>query len=91
MEDKSHFYPDEFNWWELAESCGDCRQPLHMASGQNIAFCPNCAIDNENAKNGRATLDALIAKMRLRKDDEHRRRIIGDGDRAPYWPEGVPL
>jgi hypothetical protein len=59
---KSSFFPDAFNWWEMPQSCGRCRLPLHMASGQDVAFCPNCAIDAKNAYNGRAMLALAKAK-----------------------------
>lgn len=73
--EKSRFYPNEFNWWELDQSCEKCKMPMHMASGQDLAFCPNCAADRENARRGRAMLALAKARdLRKRLDamDEHR-------------------
>jgi hypothetical protein len=59
---KSNFFPDQYNWYQLEEACPACALPLHMASGQEVAFCPNCAIDVKNAYNGRCML--ALAKAR---------------------------
>jgi uncharacterized Zn finger protein (UPF0148 family) len=60
---KSNFYPNEFDWWELPDSCPKCTQPFHIKSGQDIPFCPNCVIDRANAKRGRETLERLRERM----------------------------
>ncbi len=62
MENKSEFFPNEFNWWELPQDCEKCKLPLHVASGQEVAFCPNCAIDTRNAYQGRTMLALAKAK-----------------------------
>lgn len=72
MDDKSNFYPNEFGWWELPESCVRCKQPLHIASGQDVPFCPNCAIDRKNAYNGRMMLALVKARaLKERMNPEH--------------------
>ena len=81
---KSRHYPDTFNWWELEEQCSKCTQPLHMASGQDVAFCPNCLIDQKNAFNGRTAL--AVAKARELKERlllEEEKKLRGDDDDGP--------
>lgn len=65
MSDKSSFFPNEYDWTELEQGCERCRMPMHIAGGQEVAFCPNCAIDRKNAYNGRAML-ALVKARDLR-------------------------
>ena len=95
MEEKSRYYPDQFNWWELPESCDRCRQQLHMKSGQEVPFCPNCAIDIRNAKRGREDLAAAKARLTLQHliVEKKRRSPNDDDDSGPngVFILGMPL
>jgi hypothetical protein len=60
--EKSRFYPSRYNWYELDQVCDKCSLPMHMAGGQDVAFCPNCAADRENARRGRVLLSIVKAR-----------------------------
>src|SRR5579872_2035182 len=93
MEEKSRYYPDYLNLWELPESCPDCTEPLHMASGQDIAFCPNCAIDKQNAVKGRHVLMNLRERCMQEEAQKILKRQRGELDdqlRGPF-KFGMPL
>jgi len=94
--EKSRFYPNEFNWWETETPCKKCLQPLHIASGQEFPFCPNCVIDARNAKRGRESLNALrarhalkVAKDRYAEEEAHRQARVEHAH--GFWVEGMPL
>ncbi len=75
MDDNSRYYPPEFGWIELVQSCEKCRQPLHIANGQQVPFCPNCAIDNKTAYRGRAMLALAKARdLHARMEAQERQR-----------------
>ena len=83
---KSNFFPDDKNWWQMPQDCEKCHLPMHMASGQDVAFCPNCAIDMKNAYNGRAMLALAKARdlqQRLIKAEEDKLRVKDEDDDGP--------
>lgn len=80
---KSRYFPDEFNWWEMEQDCDKCRLPMHMASGQDVTFCPNCAIDRRNAKRGRDSLTAAKARDVLKR--------VASGELCGAFASQMPL
>jgi hypothetical protein len=57
--EKSRYYPNEFDWWELPEICKKCQHPMHIKSGQDFPFCANCLLDNTTAKRARELLNRI--------------------------------
>ncbi len=60
--------------------------PLVVASGQDVAFCPNCAIDSKNAYNGRAML--ALAKAR---ELHQRLNYVNDDELRGAFSHGMSL
>lgn len=90
--EKSQFYPNEYNWWQLEEDCKQCSLPLHMVSGKDLKLCPNCAIDQDNAEIGRWKLRLLKERVML----EERRKLLAEEEkqrRDNFGPvaAGMPL
>jgi len=59
---KSPYFPDEMNLWLLEGSYHVCGAPMHIKSGDDIAFCWECACDEMTAREGRELLSRAKAK-----------------------------
>ena len=63
---KSEIYVNELNLWQVDAKCPDCGVPLHIASGQDVAFCWECTVSKENARRARFQMERIKHELEAR-------------------------